>query len=180
MICPKCKKEIEDGSLFCNNCGTENLQTDIEKVEDVVKKTTDRPHKVKRLMAWILEKTKAIDQEQIKSFREKLMVRIGQNKKAYALYSSIALVVIAAIVSGAIYFNSPLRKIERLYNNGEYNKAELVYSRTISREKNVGKREALNNDLKNFFTKIAVKTEEDYAEGKIGYQEAVDCVKNII
>ena len=79
---------------------------------------------------------------------------------------------------GTIYFNDPLRKIERLYNNGEYDKAELVYSRTIC-EKNAGKRETLNNNLKDFFTKMAVKTEEDYAEGKISYQEAVDCVKNI-
>jgi hypothetical protein len=27
---------------------------------------------------------------------------------------------------------------------------------------------------------MAVKTEEDYAEGKISYQEAVDCVKKRI
>jgi tetratricopeptide (TPR) repeat protein len=178
MICHECKKEIEDGSLFCNNCGT-RLSEDNEEVENVGDKTTDRPHKVKKLMACILEKFKAIDQEHIKPFREKLMVRIGQNKKAYTLYSALALVVIAAVIVGTIYFNDPLRKIERLYNNGEYDKAELVYSRTISREKNAGKRETLNNNLKDFFTKMAVKTEEDYAEGKISYQEAVDCVKNI-
>ena len=183
MICPKCTKKIEDGSLFCNNCGTklseDNLQTNIEKVEAVGEKTTDRPHKVKRLMACILEKTKAINQKHIKSLTENLKFKIGQNKKAYIFYSAVALVLIAAVVSGTIYFNNPVRKIERLYNNGEYDKAISVYSRTISREKNIRKREALNSVLKDFFAKKANKIEEDYAAERIDYQTAIDCVKTI-
>jgi uncharacterized membrane protein YvbJ len=149
MICPKCKKEIEDGSLFCDNCGT-RLSEDNLQTKDAGEKTTDRSNIIKRLSASLLEKTKAVDQEHIKPFREKLMARIGQNKKVYA-YSAIALVVTVIVVAGAIYLNNPVRKIERLYNNGEYKKARSVYSETIAQEQNTNKRRTLNNELKDFF-----------------------------
>ncbi len=135
MICPECKKEIEDGSLFCNNCGT-RLSEDNLQTKDAGEKTTDRSNIIKRLSASLLEKTKAVDQKHIKPFREKLMARIGQNKKVYA-YSAIALVVTVIVVAGAIYLNNPVRKIERLYNNGEYKKARSVYSETIAQEQNI-------------------------------------------
>jgi tetratricopeptide (TPR) repeat protein len=176
MICPECKKEIDDGSKFCNGCGTKLSEGNVKNAGE---KTTEQPHKIKRLTICILEKFKAIDQIRIRHSKENLKSKIGQNKKAFTFYSAIALVVIAAITAGTIYFNDPLRKIERLYNNGEYDKAMSVYYRTISREKNAGKREALNNNLKDFFTKMAVKIEEDYAANKISYQETIDYIKNI-
>jgi uncharacterized Zn finger protein (UPF0148 family) len=177
MICPKCKKEIEDGSLFCDNCGT-RLSEDNLQTKDAGEKTTDRSNIIKRLSASLLEKTKAVDQKHIKPFREKLMARIGQNKKVYA-YSAIALVVTVIVVAGAIYLNNPVRKIERLYNNGEYKKARSVYSETIAQEQNTNKRRTLNNELKGFFAKKADTIEEDYAAGRIDYQTAINSVRNI-
>ena len=50
---------------------------------------------------------------------EKLTVKIGHNKKADALYSTVALVLITAVIAGTIYFNSPIRKIESIRNDSK-------------------------------------------------------------
>ena len=48
MICPKCGKEIADGSAFCAFCGSpvgedihEEKKEELEKVEDVVNNTDE-------------------------------------------------------------------------------------------------------------------------------------------
>ncbi len=174
MKCPECKHEIGDCSTFCNNCGVQLLEealiNDAKNTEDIEK--TDRVNKVKGFVI----KTKG----RMKSIWEKLTAKVYQDKRVFALFSVVTLLLITGLVAGAIYFNSPIKKIERLCNSGKYHEAKLVYSEVIARENNVNKKDELNSNLKEFIVKKAGKIEHDYIAERIDYRTASDVLINML
>ena len=182
MLCSKCGSENTDDSMFCNKCGAGLIEenaldktTDFEELEEQ-KETSS--NKIKNF-GYKIKKITMVGLTHVKAFIEKLKIGFAQNKKKYTGFSILTLLLIVGIMAGALYYNSPIKKIERLYDNEEYTQAQAVYSETISQENDVGNREKLNSHLKEFFNKIAAKTLRDYTDKKIDYQTAVTGLNNI-
>lgn len=168
--------------MFCNKCGARliegNAPDKTTNFDELGGQKETSNNKIKNF-GFKFKKVTMVGLTHVKAFIEKIKIGFAQNRKKYSGFSILALLLIVGIIAGALYYNSPIKKIERLYDNEEYTQAQAVYSETIAQENNVENREKLNSDLKEFFNKIASEVLRDYTDEKIDYQTAVTGLNNM-
>lgn len=182
MLCPNCGSENTEDSMFCNKCGAglleENAPDKIPDFEELEGQKKTLNNKI-RNFGFKFKKIAIIRLMHVKAFVEKYKIGFAQNKKRYTGFSILALLLIVGVIASVLYYNTPIKKIERLYNNEEYAQAKALYSETIAQEDDVKNREMLNSKLKDFLNKKASEIEEDYVAMRIDYRIASNNLSNM-
>ena len=118
MTCPICEKEIEEGSLYCNHCGSAvQIVPDFNLLEDEV-------------LPSMLDSTR---KEKIPTDEKKEIER-HINKKWIILISVVSLVLIIGIAIGFTYthsFSYYCKKADLAYTNGNLTDAISLYHKAL-------------------------------------------------
>lgn len=105
MLCPKCRKELEDGSAFCRFCGN-RLDGEQEPTVDIGQNQT-------------------IPANNVTSIKKKSLKKI-------AIIAIVVAMIIAGCGGIYFYWNDPINVLSRELKSGNYPTAALIYEENSS------------------------------------------------